>query len=506
MFRTLAASLGASLLASTAALAETPQGAAAQLDEFLDSFSGLDPAYAVVVVTADEVVLLRHTGVRRASTGEPVTADTPLYIASQTKAYMGLLAAMLDERGVLALDSTIADHWPALSLPGDLDPADWTMSDLLSHQVPISADEIVEIEAYIARIDPAHYPALIEQFAVLRETGFEYDNLGYNIYGAILETVTGKTWQDWLADEIFQPLGLDRTSARTSDYSLDDMAWNHTWLAEDEAWLEVRPKTDAMMQSAGGIMTTTADMAAWLQLQLRASGPEGSAITNSAIATALAPFAETHQEDGRNAYEQSCSHYTLGWNLCAYGDHTLYIHGGGYTGARSLMAFSPDLGIGIAAFSNSDNMTGWVTSRTVDMYLQFLTEHPEAETRRVQRPEFYPRQVERLQGYIANRQAEARAEEIWGGWTWTPAEAELSDFVGEYAMGLGYLDAAIALRDGRLHVWIGDRHLDLEPAQPDLFGARNIPYDVPEAIRFTRDAAGAVTGFTWNDIAYTRTN
>jgi hypothetical protein len=64
--------------------------------------------------------------------------------------------------------------------------------------------------------------------------------------------------------------------------------------------------------------------------------------------------------------------------VCDFEGHTLYAHGGGYTGARTMMAFSPDLGVGIGVFSNSDNMTGWLTSRTMIQFLQFVIDHEDA--------------------------------------------------------------------------------------------------------------------------------
>jgi len=499
-----ATSLAALGLTAPMAFAETPQASAERLEAFIDRFPQLEPGFAVVVVTPDAVLLERAWGEARASTGTPLTVDTPMYIASQTKAYLGLLAAILDERGILSLDSTIADHWPDIALPDGVDPAAWTMRDLLTHQVPISADRVTEIEAYMARIEAADYPALLGLYAQAREPGFEYDNLGPNIYGAILETVTGRSWQDWLDAELYDPLGLTLTSSRTSDFSLDQQSWNHTWLATEDDWLEVRPKTDAMMHSAGGTVTSPSDITDWLQLFLRGEGPAGSDITASAVATALTGYAQTHQEDRRNAYEMSCSHYALGWNVCEKNGHTLYIHGGGYTGSRSMMAVSPELGVGIAAFSNSDNMSGWVTSRVIDMYLQFLTDDPEAEAREAQRPDYYPTQIERLQGFIAQRQERARAEEVWGGWSWQPDADTLSGYVGRYETDTPYLTLEIAVRDGQLTGRIGDQSLYFEPAQPDLFGARTIPYDVPVETRFTRDDQGRITGLTRDGLVYRR--
>tara|TARA_R110000868_G_scaffold120773_1_gene320568 strand:- start:3711 stop:5219 length:1509 start_codon:yes stop_codon:yes gene_type:complete len=495
---------GAAILLAGTALAETPQGAAASLDAFLDRFPDLGPGYGVVVVTADEVVLNRTTGERRASTGAPLTPDTPIYIASQTKAFMGLLAARLDVEGVLDLDSHIVDYWPDSEFPEGVDVARWTLRDLVTHQVPIEVDLLTLIEAYITRVDPADYPEMIAQYGTAREPGFDYDNLGYNIYGAILETATGRSWQDWLQLDILEPLGLDHTSARTSDFPLDELSWRHIWQGEEAGWYEMPPKTDPIMQSAGGLVTSTTDMGVWLQTQLRGEGPEGSGLTREIFAEAQTGSVETHQENGRNAYELPCSSYALGWNVCDFGGHVLYIHGGSYTGTRTMMAFSPDLGIGIGVFSNSDNVTGWLTSRTVVQYLQYLTEHPDAGSWADRRSSLYP---ERAADYLEYRQhslAEARAEESWGGWSWAPDAEELARFTGHYTTPRPYMDLMITIEDGQLHAAMSEYRLTLQPARPDLFAGQTDPFGDLEPFEFARDTSGAIAGFVWGEDRYTR--
>jgi CubicO group peptidase (beta-lactamase class C family) len=500
--------LAAAVLLGTAsaALAETPEGAAARLDAFLDRFDGIDPGYAVVVVTADEILLDRADGVRQLSTGAPMTSATPIYVASQTKAYMGLVAAWLDENGIVALDSTIADHWPDIALPEGVDPADWTLRHLITHQVPISVDHITFLEAYALRIEPQDYPAMIARHGTAREPGYDYDNLGYNIYAAIVEDATGRTWQDWLDQVIFDPLGMETSSARTSDFALDTLSWNHVWGGEDAGWTELRPKTDGMMQSAGGLVVSPGDMAAWLQLQLRGEGPAGSGITASMIETAHTSFAHTHMEDGRNAIELPCSGYALGWNICDYNGHTLYFHGGGYVGTRTMMAFSPDLGVGIAAFSNADSMTGWLTSRTAMMYFQYLTEDETAERMADLRVDIFPDRVERQLQARNQRIDGVRAEPQWAGWNWRPDARELAAYAGRYTNGDGYTMIDIALRDGVLHGALGDFRTRLEPATPDLFGAHSFPMTPPDPWQFERNAAGVITALVVDGERLVRTD
>ncbi|RKR03932.1 serine hydrolase [Maricaulis maris] len=504
MLKALCLATVAALATTVGASAETPEGAVASLDEFLDQFPDLGPGYAVVVVTADDVLMRRVQGVRRASTGAPMTTDTPIYIASQTKAYMGLLAARLDAEGILPLDSHLTDYWPDLQLPDGMDASQWTLRDLITHQVPIENGFITTIEAYVGYLDPADYPRLIAEHSEARETGFQYSNLGYNIYGAILATATGRSWQDWLDLYVIDPLGMDHTSARTSDFALDDLSWSHYWMGEQDGWYDIRPKTDGMMQSAGGLVTSVDDMAAWLQLQLRGEGPEGSGITAEMVSAAQTGYVATHSEDRRNAAELPCSQYSLGWNICDFEGHDFYVHGGGYTGMRTQMAFSPDLGVGVAAFSNSDNMTGWLTSRTINMYFQFLTEHETAARMRQIRIEQYPERIQRYLDYRTGNLAEVRAEERWGGWTWSPDAETLVAYTGTWSTGEPYLDLDIRIDGDQLVVHWGDRREELEPARPDRFAALSDPFDEFDQFDFERDETGALARLVWGDDTYTR--
>lgn len=505
--RTLGLTVCAALLSLNAlpapSLAQSPQQAAERMEGFLAGFPDLGPGYAVVAVTADDVLLRHVQGVSRASTGAPLTADTPVYIASQTKAFMGLLAARLDEEGVLSLDSTLADHWPDVRFPDGVDPADWTLRDLLSHQVPVSADLIVILEAYVTRIDPADYPMLIEAVMTARKPGFDYDNLGYNLYGAILETATGRTWQDWLAEDVFAPLGLEHTSARTSDFSLEDQSWNHIWTGPEEGWFEVRPKTDGQMQSAGGITTSPNDMITWLQMNLRGEGPDGSGLTGAIVEEAQTIAAEVSR-DARNAYELPCYGYALGWNVCDFEGHTLYAHGGGYTGARTMMAFSPDLGVGIGVFSNSDNMTGWLTSRTMIQFLQFVIDHEDAEMWMAERQRQYPQRIERLLDMRRESVEAHRNAEAFGDWSWSPDVEALSEYAGVYENPVMYAPVTIRVEGEGLRAAWGDYAFTGEPARTDVFGLQQHPLDDVAPLIFERDDAGEIIALSYEDARFER--
>ena len=487
---------------NVSAIAATPEQAAQKLESFLGKFPDLGPGYAVVAVTPKEVILNYTNGERNAKTGAKLTKETPIYIASQTKAYMGMLAAKLDHKGILKLDSKITDHWPNIDFPLGVDPADYTLADLLNHRVPIEVAEITFLEAYVTELDYRDYPKLIDEHAERRSSGFQYDNLGYNIYGAILHQVTGKSWQDWLQEEIFKPLDLKHTSARTSDFSLEELAWNHMWLGKDKGWHMVRPKTDEIMQSAGGMVTSVQDMGKWLQLQLN-QGNGFKDFEQKVVKKAQTIGVETDRKK-RNSYELPCYGYALGWNVCDFEGHTLYIHGGGYTGARTMMAFSPDLGVGIGVFSNSDNMTGWLTSRTTVQFLQYLIEHEKAEKMAQVRERVYPERIYKLLEYRLARLEKTRNEDAWEGWKWQPKGEDFKPYLGTYSTQGIPVNVEVKLVDGKLLAQAHSYKVNLTPARRGLFGAQSHPLDSYSPIEFELSGDNQAESFTWDNREYVR--
>ena len=495
--------LAAAMTGPTAEAQDIP-AATERMNDYLDRFSdSVGPGYAVVIVTADDVLINRAEGLRQAANGAPLTSDTPMYIASQTKAYVGLLGAVLDERGILPLDTPIDTYWPQVRWPDSMDPADYTLRDLLTHQVPFRNTLITFLEANIMNIAMEDYPELMSLAATPRDPGFRYDNIGYNVYAAILETATGRNWRDWLDEIVFEPLQLEHTSTRTSDFGLEELSWGHLWLGEENGWYDVQPKTDGMMQSAGGIVTSPNDMITWLQLQLRGESPEAG-LTLSMLETAQTSYVETGREDAENPYAMPCSGYALGWELCTYQDFDVHIHGGTFTGNRSMMAFVPEEGVGIAVFSNSDNMTGWWTQTAVRMFLHFLSGDPEADQMVSDNIDRYAEITRIYLGWRLEQVAENEADSVWQGWDWSPDAELLSEYAGSYRNASLPINLDLRVSRDGLEATMGGYSASLRPARIDLFGGRSHPLEPFDQVRFERNETGEIIAFDWGGRRFDR--
>src|SRR3546814_4337317 len=162
------------------------------------------------------------------------------------------------------------------------------------------------------RTDPLFPYTTLFRATSTRDPGFRYANLGDLIYGAALETRTGRNWHDWLDAEVLQPLRLDHgITSRPSRMSPGRFAWNHQW--DGKAWHALPPKPDTLMHAAGGLFASGNAMATWMPANLRSAG-DGGALDPSDFARAQQPVAVAHMADG----QINCDGYSLGWYSCSY--------------------------------------------------------------------------------------------------------------------------------------------------------------------------------------------
>ena len=273
--------------------------------------------------------------------------DTAFYLASQTKSYVGLLAATLHRRNLFRLDATLADVWPSLALPGPRDAARVTMLQLLSHQLAVRDDDLVTRTSWSEPVPARDYPALLAA-AQPREAGYCYDNLGYLVYAAALVTATGRDWQTWLHGELLGPLGLAGTSTHASDFALSHVASRHR--KHGRRWRALPPKADALMHAAGGLVSSPADLATWLQVNLRRSAP---GLEAEDFDRAHRPRIRAGSIDGPFRW----THYALGLQCGFVAGLPVLGHRGGYEGARSIAVFSPAARAGLALAVNADHGT-----------------------------------------------------------------------------------------------------------------------------------------------------
>ncbi|WP_225207302.1 serine hydrolase domain-containing protein [Novosphingobium huizhouense] len=176
------------------------------------------PAVAALVQIDGRIVAETAQGLRAAGYPEGVTLDDRWHIGSDTKAMTATMIARLVERGLLGFDETMGEAFPdwAATMAPELRKV--TIAQLLSHTaglLPVTEDKDLDAVLAIAgtgadlRAQRARVArAYLSRPPASAVGAFAYSNLGYVIAGAIAEARTGKSWEELVATEVFEPLGM----------------------------------------------------------------------------------------------------------------------------------------------------------------------------------------------------------------------------------------------------------------------------------------------------------
>ena len=170
------------------------------------------PGLAVAVVKDGEVVFSKGYGVRELGKPAAVDAHTLFAVGSTTKAMTAALIGMLVDEKKLSWDDPVVKHLPWFQLSDPYLTREITVRDLLTHRAGLgNADylwygqetEPREILRRVRLLTPAYS---------LRSS-FIYQNVMYAAAGAVIEAVTGQSWEDVMRTRLFEPLGMSETIA-----------------------------------------------------------------------------------------------------------------------------------------------------------------------------------------------------------------------------------------------------------------------------------------------------
>ncbi len=391
-------------LSVTTTHAQHTGSATSALDPFVSAVAALGPVpgFAIVVAQDDEVVYLKGFGMADVEVGWPFTPQTVAYIASSTKSFTGLTAALLEHQGRLDLDAPLSRYLTPVALGPGLDAESITIRHLLTHTHGIAdGGPIVHRTAFTGE----HTPELLVQLLASYEPAaqgraFRYGNLGYNVASLAMDAVTGRSWKDLEQELIFGPLGMTSTTAYRSRVDPSRLAMPYRPTPDGGHERVPFHKTDENMHAAGGLMTTAEDLAKWLEVNVTLGVLDGRRVfPETVMREAHAPLVEQDVDAG--PFHRVG--YGLGWNVGLLDGDTVIHHNGGFSGHRANVSFMPQHRIGVAILTND----GMIGGNLADLLTQFvydrLRETPGTD-------EKYAAILERLPGMLDQAYAAVRAD------------------------------------------------------------------------------------------------
>lgn len=288
------------------------------------------PGMAVIVTDPDNVLFAK-------TYGNCSDIDTPFIIGSMSKSFTALSIMQLAEEGKIDLNAPISEYIDCTGLlKSPSEGNEITVYELLHHTSGLSA---------------YHY------YGTARITdsrgSFVYSNIGYGLLGKIVEAVSGKTYEEYVTENIFAPLEMTRSAASLGKAKENGLipGYRNYFGIFTEGEADYPDGTDPSESSApdstvpaGYIAASANDMGKYLQMYL--NGGEGIISPESIDAM----FYDRIPQDGTGI-----NFYGSGWGYTEYYGYPLLNHSGLVENYSSNMFIIPEKQIGIAVLVNMND-------------------------------------------------------------------------------------------------------------------------------------------------------
>ena len=289
--------------------------------------------------------MIRGDNVSFLSKGSQTADQNTLYtIGSTSKAFTALSILWLEDEGLLSLDDSVAKHLPWFKVKYDgknVPDEDLSIANLVYQTSGFTNDESkfptakaeMTLEEYghtFAGAELVSYPS--DQYA--------YANANYVLLGLLIETITGKSYAEFTKEVIFEPLGLQSTSADPEKITKKDAIIQGSRLS----FFMTHPYEVAIKPAlipTGYIISSTKDISRWLQIQL------GTIEVEPQMKRLIT---KSHQPDKAHRVDEE-TRYAAGWFVVE--DGTIQ-HSGGTPNYSTNFIIKPDANIGVCVLTNTN--------------------------------------------------------------------------------------------------------------------------------------------------------
>jgi CubicO group peptidase (beta-lactamase class C family) len=269
------------LIALMSSVSVSAQMTAKQIDSLVNKAIGtLDNTvgFAIGVVKDGQIVHVKGYGVKSVDSKEAVAADTPFGIASNSKAFTSTALAILVEQGKINWEDKVVKYIPEFKMYNDYVTNNFNIQYLLTHRSDLdlgAGDLMIFPDGAGFTIDDVLSSFQYFEPTTAFRTKFDYDNLLYLVAGGLTASVSGKTWEIFVDEEILKRLKTNNSYASYDDaFKNDKIAVAHSF--DGKALNAIQnPKPDLnanlkqkMNGAAGGIWASANDMSKWMLVQL----------------------------------------------------------------------------------------------------------------------------------------------------------------------------------------------------------------------------------------------
>ena len=411
----------------------------AKVDEYMNAAVRVDGFSGSILIARDgQPVVSKGYGMANVELDVPNSPQTVFRLGSVTKQFTAMAIMMLAERGKLNVND------PACKYLTDC-PAAWqpiTVKNLLTHTAGVPNYTGFPDFAKTAVL-PTTNAAMIAQlrdkpleFAVGEK--YAYSNSGYYLLGAIIERASGKTYADFLQENIFTPLGMKQTGYDSPLRIIKNRAAGYA--RQGGKIINASYMDMTIPYAAGAMYSTTGDLLLWDQALYTEK-----LVSRKSLDETFTPFK---------------SNYGYGWSIGKRFDRQVIAHGGGIYGFATEIARFPADKVTVVVLSNVQGApAGRIGNDLAAIVFGAAYEIPK------------------------ERKEIAVDQKI------------LEKYVGQYELAAPKIVIGFTLENGKLFGQVGGQSkFALSAESETVFFSK----DVNLQITFMKDAQGQTTGLTFN--------
>lgn len=318
------------------------------------------PGVAIAVIRGEQILYQSVHGWRDVENQLPITAGTRFAMASCTKSFTAMSAALLVDEGKLEWDKPVREYMPEFILDDPYVTRHITVRDMLSHRTGLPRHDF---SAWRLDISRAEFVKRMRHFKFnlsFREK-FQYNNLMYYAAGHLVEKIAGQKWEDFIQARIFKPLGMTASNFKPEPpiegqftargYRVDR---DPDGAAKGLVNMPFGLHTELSPGAAGALFSTLADLTQWLKVHVN-DGRVGDFqlvspdnLKQMHLPQMIIPGGGINEALMGN----TISTYGMGWFIEPYRGYTLISHGGNVEGHSLVIGFVPQEKTGIIALTN----------------------------------------------------------------------------------------------------------------------------------------------------------
>lgn len=302
-----------------------------------------------ISILADDEVFYFSSGYADREKGLTASENTLYELASVSKAFTGMGILLLEEQGRLSMTDSVQNYLPWFALKYQGKPVDMqslTLNNFLHHTSGLTNGR------HTQNIPQGNTPDLLQktvenlvdaELAFPPGEQYNYGTINYDVLGLVIETVSGQSYEDFMREQVFQPLGLHQTYV----YKEDARATGQLAQGYRSSFFMTTPYNApdySGNKPAGYIISCTKDMARWMGIQM--------GIVQDIPEIFHTVIEKSHQGD-MSVPAVKEMYYAAGWSVNA--DQTIIEHPGGNPNFSTEVTLLPNERAAVCLLTNGAN-------------------------------------------------------------------------------------------------------------------------------------------------------